>query len=155
VVVGSGEIRLPLVYIDDVVDALLLAARRDGVFGKTFQLVDEERITQRQYIRQCRERIGEKLRVVFVPMPVFLAAGIIVGALGTILGRPVPLTRYRVSSIREIETFDCSAARAGLGWVPRVGVKRGMESMCTPPASAAVARLNPLSLGFGHHGERS
>jgi predicted dehydrogenase/nucleoside-diphosphate-sugar epimerase len=136
VVVGSGNIRLPLVYIDDVVEALLLAARRDCVCGKTFQLVDEERITQRQYIDHCRAHLGVKIPVVYVPKPVFYAAGIGIGALGKLLGRPVPLTTYRVSSIRGIEAFDCSAARALLGWAPRIGVKRGMELMCNAPASA-------------------
>ena len=136
VVVGSGKIPLPLVHVDDVVDALLLAARRDGVCGQIFQLVDEERITQRQYIDQCRKHIGEKLRVMYVPRPVFYAAAIAIGALGKLLGRSVPLTRYRVSSIRGIETFDCTAARARLGWVPRIGVKRGMKLMFSPSASA-------------------
>ena len=135
VVVGSGNIRLPLVYVDDVVDALLLAARRNGVCGQTFQLVDEEKITQQQYIDECRKHIGEKIRVMYVPRTIFQAAGIAIGALGKLLGRSVPLTRYRVSSIRGIETFDCTAARARLGWVPRIGVKRGMKLMCSPPAS--------------------
>src|SRR5215472_14446694 len=35
VVIGSGNIPLPLVYVDDVVDALLLAASRD-VCGRIF-----------------------------------------------------------------------------------------------------------------------
>jgi predicted dehydrogenase/nucleoside-diphosphate-sugar epimerase len=135
VVVGSGNIPLPLVYIDDVVDALLLAARRDAVCGEIFQLVDDERITQRQYIDECRKHIGEKIRVIYVPRPVFYMAGVAIAALGKLLGRSVPLTRYRVASIRGIETFDCTRVRARLGWAPRIGVKRGMKLMCSPPAS--------------------
>ncbi|MBZ5595218.1 MAG: NAD-dependent epimerase/dehydratase family protein [Acidobacteriia bacterium] len=141
VVVGTGNILLPLVYIDDVVDALVLAAQRDGVCGKTFQLVDRERLTQRQYIDHCRERHGQKIRVVYVPRPAFYAAGIGIGALGRLLRRSVPLSRYRVSSIRGIETFDCSAARELLGWAPRIGVKRGMKLMCSPPSPASHAAL--------------
>ena len=137
VVVGSGNILLPLVYIDDVVDALLLAAQRDGVCGKTFQLVDGERITQRQYIDHCREHLGEKIRVVYIPRSAFYAAGIGIGALGGMLRRSVPLTSYRVASIRGIGTFDCSEARERLGWVPRIGVKRGLELMCSRPSPAS------------------
>ena len=137
VVVGSGSIPLPLVYIDDVVDALLLAAQRDGVCGKTFQLIDDERLTQRQYIDRCREHLGEMISVVYVPGAAFYVAGVGIGVLGRLLRRSVPLTRYRVSSIRGIETFDSSAARALLGWVPRIGVKRGMDLMFSPPAAAS------------------
>ena len=143
VVIGPGNIPLPLVYVDDVVDALLLAAHRDGVCGKTFQLVDSKRLTQQQYIDHCREHLGEKIRVVYVPRPVFYVAGVGTGALGRLLGRSVPLTRYRVSSIRGIETFDCSAAQALLGWTPRIGVTRGMQLMFTPIMPA------PYSLALG------
>ena len=139
VVVGSGNILLPLVYLDDVVDALLLAAQRDGVLGKTFQLVDGERLTQRQYIDHCREHFERNIRVVYIPRPAFYAAGIAVGALGGLLRRSAPLTRYRISSVRGIETFDCSAARELLGWVPRIGVMRGMKLMCSPPSPASRA----------------
>ena len=132
VVVGSGNILLPLVYVEDVVDAIMLAARREGVCGKIFQLVDDVRPTQREYIEICRAHLGEKLKVMYVPRAVFYAAGIGIGALGSLLHRSVPLTRYKVSSIREVRTFDCSAARDGLGWRPEVGVKRGMELMFAP-----------------------
>jgi predicted dehydrogenase/nucleoside-diphosphate-sugar epimerase len=149
VVVGSGNILLPLVYIDDVVDALLLAAHRDSVCGKIFQLVDSERLTQRQYIDHCREHLGGKIRVVYVPRPVFYAAGIGTGALGSLLGRSVPLTRYRVSSIRSIEAFDCSAAQTLLGWTPRIGVTRGMQLMFTPTPTAYSPAVGLSSRGLG------
>lgn len=139
VVVGSGNILLPLIYIEDVVDALMLAAQQDRACGRTFQLVDDVRLTQRQYIDRCREHFGEKIRTVYIPRPAFHAAAIGIAALGKFLRRSAPLTRYRVLSIRGIETFDCSAARDLLGWAPRVGVKRGMELMCEAPSSTSRA----------------
>jgi nucleoside-diphosphate-sugar epimerase len=143
IVVGGGKIPLPLVYIDDVVDALLLAAKRDGVCGRILQLVDPERITQREYIDRCREHLGDQLRVMYVPRPVFYAAGIAIGALGALLRRSVPLTRYKVSAIRGVKTFDCSAAREHLGWTPQVGVGTGMDLMFAPtyaPAELATVK---------------
>jgi nucleoside-diphosphate-sugar epimerase len=72
----------------------------------------------------------------YVPRLVFYTAGIGIGALGSLLHRSVPLTRYKVSAIREVKTFDCSAAREQLGWTPQVGVKRGMELMFAPTQTA-------------------
>jgi len=40
IVVGSGSLALPLVYVDDVVDALLLGSSRPGLEGKLVNLVD-------------------------------------------------------------------------------------------------------------------
>ena len=36
--------------------------------------------------------------------------------LGAVLRRPVPLTRYRVRSLRPLENFDLTAAQTVLGW---------------------------------------
>jgi nucleoside-diphosphate-sugar epimerase len=47
--------------------------------------------------------------------------------LGKLLKREVPLTRYRVRSLRPLANFDISAANNELGWKPRVGVERGLQ----------------------------
>jgi 2-alkyl-3-oxoalkanoate reductase len=76
--------------------------------------------------------------VMYVPRAVFYGAGIAIGALGSLLKRSVPLTRYKVAAIRGVKTFDCSAARDQLGWNPKVGVQRGMEMMFAPAGSSKV-----------------
>ena len=59
-----------------------------------------------------------------------LASG--VEFLGKLLHRPVPLTRYRVRSLRPLANFDVAAARDGLGWQPRVGVHEGLDRTFGP-----------------------
>jgi nucleoside-diphosphate-sugar epimerase len=48
--------------------------------------------------------------------------------LGKILKRDVPLTRYRVRSLRPLAGFDTRAAREELGWTPRIGVEGGLDA---------------------------
>jgi nucleoside-diphosphate-sugar epimerase len=48
--------------------------------------------------------------------------------LGKILKRDVPLTRYRVRSLRPLAGFDTRAAREELGWTPRIGVQGGLDA---------------------------
>ena len=87
VVMGSGNLRLPLVYVDDVVDALLLAAREENATGGTFQLVDDDAVTQRQYIKLCCQQAAGKLRAMYVPKVVLFGAAIAAEILGRVLGR--------------------------------------------------------------------
>jgi len=45
-VLGDGKLELPLVYIDDVVDAILLAAKSPLHKGEVIQIIDPEHLTQ-------------------------------------------------------------------------------------------------------------
>ncbi len=146
VAVGSAEQTLPLVYRDDVVDALLLAADKPGVDGEIFNVVDPEAVTQGEFLAHAQRRLGKDLRVMRVSERVFMALGFGVEQLGRVLRRDVPLTRYRVRSLRPLANFDTTAARYRLGWEPAIGVRRGLAiTYGEPDASAATAPQAPPS----------
>ena len=127
IVVGDGRLPLPMVYVEDVVDALLLAAERSGVCGRTFHLVDTaETLTQHDYIEACRRVVGPTLRVVSVPGPVLMAAACLAGLVSRLTKVNLPLSPYRLRSSRPLSPFDCRAAREGLGWAPRPCARRGL-----------------------------
>jgi nucleoside-diphosphate-sugar epimerase len=127
VAVGEGSMTLPLAYVDDVVDALLLAAEAPDVPGKVFNIVDPALITQQDYLDRARRKLGNELRVVRVPTWLFMTLAFGVELLGKLLRRDVPLTRYRVRSLRPLANFDLRAANDVLGWKPRVGARRGLD----------------------------
>ncbi len=128
-VVGDGRLPLPLVYVDDVVDALLLAAQRDGVLGSTFHIVDPaDGLMQHDYIDACRRLAGPQLRVSYVPRPVLMAAAILAGVVSRLTKVHLPLSLYRLRSSRPLGPFDGRAAREVLGWTPRIGARRGLDA---------------------------
>jgi nucleoside-diphosphate-sugar epimerase len=124
-VMGSGRLPLNLVYVEDVVDALLAAATKPDVSGRVFQLVDPTTLTQREYI-EAAKRYGSAPRVSFVPKLVLYTLALGVELLGRVLHRSVPLSRYKIRSLAPISPFDCSAARDELGWTPAVGTREGL-----------------------------
>lgn len=126
IAVGSGAQTLPLVYVDDVVDALLLAGVSAQAQGGTFNIVDTATVTQEAYLQRVQRKLGRKLKRVRVPAWMFMGLGSGVELLGKLLKRDVPLTRYRVRSLRPLANFDTTAAREVLGWTPRVGTQEGL-----------------------------
>jgi nucleoside-diphosphate-sugar epimerase len=124
-VVGSGNHHVPLVYVDNVVDALMLAATADLPSGSLFQLVDPQGITQRAYVNYASRT--RRVRASYVPPWILTAAGVGVAFLGKVLKRAVPLTPYRVKSITPLWPCDCTAAHTILGWRPRVSIQEGMS----------------------------
>lgn len=127
VAVGPGDMSLPLVFVRDVIDALLLAGENPQAIGKVFNIVDTTQVTQQEYLDRAKEKLGDELKVVRVPTGLFMCLGWGVELLGKLLKRDVPLTRYRVRSLRPLANFNVSAARDVLGWKPRVGVARGLD----------------------------
>jgi nucleoside-diphosphate-sugar epimerase len=127
ITVGLGRLKLPLVHVNDVVDGLLAAAMRSDACGSIFHLVDSTPVTQRDYIAWCREEGEPALRVNYIPRAALLAAGAALDLVGGLLRRNLPLTSYRIRSIKELR-FDCSAARRQLGWEPMTGVSTALSA---------------------------
>ena len=130
-VVGSGNHHVPLVYVENVVDALMLAAAKDLPNGSVFQLVDPLGLSQREYVDFVR-RAGRPVRASYVPAWFLKLAGFGVELLGKVLKRAVPLTPYRVRSITPLWPCDCTAAHTVLGWQPRVTIPEGMTRTFPP-----------------------
>jgi predicted dehydrogenase/nucleoside-diphosphate-sugar epimerase len=127
IVLGNGQFVLPLVYVEDVIDAILQAAALPKKEGSIFQLVDSAQITQNQFLDLYMTRCGISGKVVHVPLLFVYGMAFGVQILCKLLRRPPPLSIYRVASALAPMTFDCGAAREGLSWQPRVGVAAGLE----------------------------
>jgi nucleoside-diphosphate-sugar epimerase/predicted dehydrogenase len=133
IIVGDGSLRLPLVYVEDLVDALLLASTAVNVAGSVFNIVDyRDHVTQNDYIGACRTLLGDSLRVLYVPKAVLWAAAVMAASLSRITRIQLPLSPYRLRSSRPLGPFECTAARDVLGWRPRVGARHGIEQSVRP-----------------------
>jgi nucleoside-diphosphate-sugar epimerase len=126
ILVGDGKRTLPLVYLEDVVDALLAAGSRPGAVGQVFNVVDTAPITQNEYLAACKSKLGLKLKLVRMPHWAMLGLAAMVEMLGKLLKRDLPLSRYRVESLRPLANFDVGAAEMLLDWRPRVGTRDGV-----------------------------
>jgi len=122
-VLGDGELPLPLVHVDDVVDALMLAARGDLHRGEIIQIIDPDVWTQNQVLA---EMVGPGAKVLRVPRAVVFALGraseLALGA----LKKPSPASRYRLQSALALRRFESKNADPLLGWKPRLGVRQGI-----------------------------
>lgn len=138
ILVGNGTLRLPLVYIDDVIDALVLAGSEEGATGGTFNIVDPQPVTQATYLAACRHKLGGSLKVLRTPVWFMMCVATGVEVLAKLLRRELPLSRYRVRSLRPLANFDGAAARSILKWEPRAGVSEGLRRTfdIAPPAVA-------------------
>lgn len=127
-VLGDGELPLPLVYVDDVVDALILAAQAPLREGQTLHLVDEQTLTQNQVLAELGR---EQERILRLPRPLLLGMGRASEGLFGLLGRRSPFSAYRLRSALARRRFPSQQAARLLGWRPRVGVVEGLRRIAS------------------------
>jgi nucleoside-diphosphate-sugar epimerase len=125
--VGSGENRIDLTYVDNVVHALLLSLTAPRAVGRTYTITNGEHVPLWPLVRTVLRRLGvaDRLR----PLPYWvvysLAAGMEIRA--NLSGREPLLTRYTTAILGRTQTYDISAARNDLGYSPAVPVAEGIE----------------------------
>ena len=122
-ILGDGRLRLPLVYIDDVVDAIMACVDRDLSAGEVIQLVDPERLTQEDVLDLAASD-GRPLRL---PRGLVFSLGKLSQYPLGALGRESPVALYRLRSALSRVEFGSRQAERLLGWRPRVGVREGIR----------------------------
>lgn len=122
-VLGDGKLTLPLVYIDDVVDAIQAAIARQLKQGEIIQLIDRDLLTQEQVL----ELAGGGAPILRVPRPVVFALGKFSEYPLGALKRPSPVALYRLQSALARLSFESDRAEKLLGWQPKVGVREGIR----------------------------
>ena len=122
-VLGDGKLELPLVYIDDVVDAMMAAVKKQLVRGEVIQIIDPEHLTQEDVLGLA----GGTRPILRVPRSVVFALGKLSEYPLGALGRPSPIGVYRLKSALSRMHYESQQAAALLGWQPRVGVREGIR----------------------------
>jgi nucleoside-diphosphate-sugar epimerase len=125
---GSGRTTYHPVYIDNLVDAFILAQDRREVIGEAFIIADAEYYTLNDLVRHVGRAMGVEVRVRHLPFwPLYAAAVVCEGVCGPLRIAP-PLFRRRVDWFRQVRAFRIDKARRMLGYVPRVGIEEGLRT---------------------------
>jgi nucleoside-diphosphate-sugar epimerase len=127
VMIGRGDIKYQMVYIDDLVDGILRCGTVPAAAGRIYILTGEPAVT-------LLELVGTIARAVDVPpprwrvpfWPVYLA-GAVCEALCKPFGINPPLYRRRVDFFRKMRWFEIARARRELGFAPVTDLADGIR----------------------------
>jgi nucleoside-diphosphate-sugar epimerase len=129
VIVGSGDNALPLVYITDVVQGLLLALDREQALGHAYNITNDHPLTQQQFLRAIAHEIGAKPPRLHLPYHALYAAGYTAERLAMLSSssRRPPITRLGVAFLGTDNQYAIDKARRELGYAPRVALRDGVR----------------------------
>jgi nucleoside-diphosphate-sugar epimerase len=123
----GGRNLLPLTYVDNCADAIVLAGVVAGVEGETFNVVDNELLTSGQFLRAYNKRVGRRFSVRIPYRVAYLLCSLWERYSKWSEGQlPPAFNRRRCAAEWKGNLFPNRKIREGLGWEPRVGVREGM-----------------------------
>ncbi|MFJ9179306.1 NAD-dependent epimerase/dehydratase family protein [Streptomyces sp. NPDC102360] len=131
--IKSGQMILPnggdgifhAVYVDNLVDGLVLAASAEAASGQIFTVADERGVPARQYFGRLAGWTGRKVRT--LPIQVAVPLFGLVGGLQRKLGRSTEVGAATAEFFNRPGSYSIAKARRVLGFEPLVDFEEGMR----------------------------
>jgi nucleoside-diphosphate-sugar epimerase len=129
VMIGGGDNVVPLIYARDVAHGVLLAGDApETAHGRAYLLVNDERVTQRDYLGAIAKHLGVAPPTLRIPYRLAVGLGTAAEVAFHLAQRqqPPPLMRYGVQLLGGDNQFVIARARQELGFAPRVNLHEGV-----------------------------
>jgi nucleoside-diphosphate-sugar epimerase len=132
--VDRGRSLAGLVYVQNLVDAVLLALRHEAAPGEAFNVTDGLDVTWRRFLGDLAEGLGYRPPRLSVPYPAAYGVAFLLEHAYRLLRRTTGLrtapllSRQAVHVLGRNQDFSNRKARRLLGWEPRVTYPQGLEA---------------------------
>lgn len=124
---GNGRTLYHPLYIDNLVDAFLLAMEDGKGDGEAYLIADEQYLEIEDLVRRVGRALGIEVKVPHYPVWPVVVAGHIVEKACKPFGINPPIFPRRVDWYRQNRAFRIDKARRELGYQPRVGIDEGLR----------------------------
>jgi nucleoside-diphosphate-sugar epimerase len=124
---GSGEVRYQLIYIDDLVDGILLCGAKESALGNTYILTGETAITLNEFARLVGEAVGMIYKHPKLPLWPAVVAAHVCEAVCTPFRINPPIFPRRLDFFRKERAFRIDKAKRELGFQPKVEPAEGLK----------------------------
>lgn len=150
----GSRARLPITWVENVAEAILLAAEHESAAGQVLNVVDDETPTQKQYVRLLRDRMTPRPKVLPLPWLSIRATAWLASMtnrllLGNRARLPGILVPCRVHARFKPLKYSNRKIKHVLGWKPRYSLLQAIDRGLGRPAGATIA---PSSAGTGKPG---
>jgi nucleoside-diphosphate-sugar epimerase len=127
--IGSGANRLPLIFVRDAARGAILASHAPAADGRAYLLVNDEPVTQRDFICAIATHLGVPAPRRKIPYDLALMVSGVAEDVARLARRrqPPPVTRYGMQMLGGDNRFNIARAKRELGFSPEVGLAEGVR----------------------------
>ena len=127
-IIGSGRNALPLVYVTDVVQGLLLCADLDYAQGQVYNITNDQPLTQEEFLRTIAQELGVAPPHLHVPYKAAYVIAFVAERAARFMRSEHPIvTRHGVTLYGTDNRHSIDKARAELGYEPQVSLCEGVR----------------------------
>ncbi len=132
IIIGSGNNAVPLVYITDMVQGLLLALDSEQAVGKAYNISNDQVLTQKVFLSTIAQGVGVKAPCLHVPYYSLYAAAYAAERIATFSNdRILPfITRHGVKLYGADNRISISKACRELEYTPKVSLIEAVRITC-------------------------
>ncbi len=124
---NNGEAKMEFAYVDNVVQALLLAENNNSAVGEIFNITDGQSYKIRTVLNTIAKAVDARPPVIRLPYWIGKVAGYGMEFISSILGIYPPFSSTAADWMsRSLNVYDCSKAKRELGYNPEVGLEEGV-----------------------------
>lgn len=124
---GNGKTLYHPLYIDNLIDAFLLAMGEGKGEGEAYLIADEEYLGIEDLVRRVGKALHVDVKVPHYPVWPVVAAGHVCEKVCRPFGITPPLFPRRVDWYRQNRAFKIDKAKRDLGYRPQVGIDEGLR----------------------------
>lgn len=135
-VFGNGQFALPLVYVDNVADAVLQCLKIPDADHQIFNVVDTEGITKKCYMEGLVKKLYPHSHLIYFPYWLLYGLTWVQEQVFRVLRRPPFLTTYRLVSSQRPIRYDSSKIAHMIGWRPRVTFDQAVAELVSRRAKS-------------------
>ena len=136
---------LPLVYVDNLVAAIIAAMTSDKSTGQIYNVVDTEQIDKKNYMDAFVSKLFPEAMCVYFPYKLFAAIVTLQEQMFGLLKRKPVISIYRLKSSQNPVVYDVTKIKNDLGWQPTVGFTDAVEEILKSESrkDASTAQQEP------------
>ena len=128
IMIGDGKNLHHLIYIDDLIDAFLLAAENPDAIGNIFVVAGEKPVTTNEMVEVIAAGMGTRVPGIRVPLSPLLFLAYAMEKTFQPFGIKPPIYPRRMDFFRKNFAFSQEKAKTILGFQPKVRFSEGITS---------------------------
>ena len=136
--IGGGQRQVPLLYVEDLIDALLRIASAATAIGKIYNVVSDTPVSEADYVSAYSQARGRQILVIPLPCwPFFVLAHMFDFVQRKTRQNPQSDVFRSLRRITNPVVFSAAAIQKELGWRVRTGVEDGIQTSLEKRNAAA------------------